>query len=203
MDSFLNLAKQGYQAYQESQSHEDVRRTGGHEYNSGDNTDPSNYSDRPNIDHEEATRLAQQQGSGGSDLFGNAMQFISQHKQQHTQPVDEDAVTNAHQQAYGNGDPSGLSAHAMGGAAALQALKQFTSGGGGSSQTELISFAMAEASKLFDQAGGAASGNKQDAVNGAAMTVMKLLVQSKFSGTIGGGDSGGLSSLMGLAKQFM
>jgi hypothetical protein len=35
---------------------------------------------------------------------------------------------------------------------------------------------MAEASKLFDTQG-SASGQKQDAVNGAAMTVMKLLVQ--------------------------
>jgi hypothetical protein len=63
--------------------------------------------------------------------------------------------------------------------------------------------AMSEASKLFDQSGGAASGNKQDAVNGAAMTVMKLVVQSKFSGgSIGGGDSGGLGSMMGLVSTF-
>ena len=61
--------------------------------------------------------------------------------------------------------------------------------------------AMAEASKLFDSAGGAASGNKQDAVNGAAMTAMKLLVQSKFGGGVmGGGNSGGLGSLMGLVS---
>jgi hypothetical protein len=62
--------------------------------------------------------------------------------------------------------------------------------------------AMAEASKLFDKSGGAASGNKQDAVNGAAMTVMKLLVQSKFGGggTIGGSNSGGLSGLMSLVS---
>ena len=62
---------------------------------------------------------------------------------------------------------------------------------------------MAEASKLFDKSGGAASGNKQDAVNGAAMTVMKLLVQSKFSGgTVGGGNSGGLSQLAGLVSIY-
>lgn len=60
---------------------------------------------------------------------------------------------------------------------------------------------MAEASKLFDKSGGTSSGNKQDAVNGAAMTVMKLLVQSKFSGgTTGGGSSGGLGGLMGLVR---
>ena len=84
-----------------------------------------------------------------------------------------------------------------------QALKKFTSGGGGSgggSQTQLISMAMSEASKLFDQHGGTASGGKQDAVNGAAMTVTKLLVQSKVSGMIGGGDSGGLGGLASMVR---
>ena len=74
-----------------------------------------------------------------------------------------------------------------------------SSGGGhGGSHNDLISMAMAEASKLFDRSGGASSGNKQDAVNGAAMTVMKLMVQSKMSGMVGGKDSGGLSGLMGM-----
>jgi hypothetical protein len=89
-----------------------------------------------------------------------------------------------------------------------QALKKFTSGsgggngggGGGGSQTKLISMAMAEASKLFDQHGGGSSGGKQDAVNGAAMTVTKLLVQSKFSGMTGGGNSGGLGGLASLVR---
>jgi len=65
-----------------------------------------------------------------------------------------------------------------------------------SSKTDLISLAMAEASKLFDKSGGSAHGNKQDAVNSAGMTIMKLMVQSKFSGTTGGKDSGGLGGLM-------
>ena len=88
----------------------------------------------------------------------------------------------------------------------MQALKKFTggsdSGGGGGSKSELISLAMAEASKLFDKSGGAASGNKQDVVNGAAMTVMKLVVQSKAKSMIGGGDSGGISGLMGLVSRI-
>jgi hypothetical protein len=71
---------------------------------------------------------------------------------------------------------------------------------GGNTQSQLISLAMAEASKLFDKSGGSASGNKQDAVNGAAMTVMKLLLQSKLSGTTGGKDSGGLTGLMSLVS---
>lgn len=81
-------------------------------------------------------------------------------------------------------------------------MKKFTSGGSGGSgsSSDLISFAMQEASKLFDSAGGASSGNKQDAVNSAAMTVMKMVVQSKFGATTGGSNSGGLSSLMGLVS---
>jgi hypothetical protein len=81
-------------------------------------------------------------------------------------------------------------------------MKKFTggSGGGGGSQSELISMAMAEATKLFDKTGGQASGGKQEAANGAAMTVMKLLVQSKLSGMVGGGSSGGLSGLMSMVN---
>ena len=60
--------------------------------------------------------------------------------------------------------------------------------------------AMAEASKLFDQSGGGSQGGKQDAVNGAAMTVTKLLVQSKFSGMTGGKDSGGLGGLASMVR---
>ncbi|KAG6807585.1 hypothetical protein H0H92_007032, partial [Tricholoma furcatifolium] len=82
-------------------------------------------------------------------------------------------------------------------------LKQFTSGGsGGGSQNQLISMAMAEATKLFDNAGGGSSGNKQEAVNSAAMTVMKLMVQSKLSGFMGGGNSGGLSGLLSMVSSF-
>jgi len=35
---------------------------------------------------------------------------------------------------------------------------------------------------MFDQSGGAASGNKQDAVNSAGQTVMKLLLKNQVSG---------------------
>lgn len=81
----------------------------------------------------------------------------------------------------------------------------FTASGGsegGANKSQLISLAMSEASKLFDSAGGSASGNKQDAVNGAAMTVMKLLVQSKFTNAIGGENSGGISGLVGMVYHF-
>ncbi|KAI0749164.1 hypothetical protein BC629DRAFT_1297777 [Irpex lacteus] len=157
------------------------------------------------VNEDEVVNKAAQEGSGDRSLFSSALGFLGNHQEEHERPLNEEHVTSAHQQAYGGSGPSGMSASSMGSAAAMQVLKKFTGGGssggsGGGSQSQLISLAMAEATKLFDSAGGASSGNKQDAVNGAAMTVMKLLVQSKFSGTTGGGDSGGLSGLMGLVS---
>ena len=89
----------------------------------------------------------------------------------------------------------------------IQVLKQFTSGSSstsatGGGQNQLISLAMAEATKLFDKQGSSTQGNKQDAVNGAAMTIMKLLFQSKFGAapTTGGKDSGGIGQLLTLVR---
>ncbi|RDB28669.1 hypothetical protein Hypma_015787 [Hypsizygus marmoreus] len=208
-DSFMNLAKKGYEAYSDSQT--DVSKTGGHEFNSPDNTAKTSGNNVPSfIDPDEAVQSAQKEGSGERSLFETALGFLGDNKKEHEKPLDEESVTRAHEKAYTEGNAGNLSASSLGSAAALQVLKQFTSGGkssGSGSQTQLISMAMAEATKLFDKSGGAASGNKQDAVNGAAMTVMKLLVQSKFGGggsstTIGGSNSGGLSGLMSLASKF-
>ncbi|KAI0375174.1 hypothetical protein BV20DRAFT_253168 [Pilatotrama ljubarskyi] len=183
----------------------DVQKTGGQEYNSPHHS--TSEHDRPQFDEDEVVTTASREGSGDTTLFSSALGFLKQNKGEHEQPIDEEGVQHAHRKAYEEGSASSLSAGSLGSAAAMQVLKQFTSSGsssGGGSQSQLISLAMAEASKLFDKSGGASSGNKQDAVNGAAMTVMKLLVQSKFSsGTVGGANSSGLGGLMGLASKFM
>ena len=85
-----------------------------------------------------------------------------------------------------------------------QIFKQFTSGGkgSGSGKNDLISMTMAEVSKFFNK-GGVSSRGKQDAVNGTAMTVMKLLVQLKLKSTVGGSDSGGLGSLMSTVSHLL
>ena len=80
-------------------------------------------------------------------------------------------------------------------------MQKFTGGGGsggsGGSSSDLVSLAMAEASKLFDSAGGSAGGSKQDAINSAGMTIMKMVVQSKLGG---GGNSGGMGGLMSMVS---
>jgi len=204
MDSFMNLAKQGYETYKTSQS--DVSVTGGKQYNSPHHSGQS-HSSSPDIDHDEVVKRASRDGDGDDSLFSSALSFLNHHKDQRDEPVDEEEVVQAHEKAYKQGGSGGMSSRGIGSAAAMQAFKMFTSGksekGSGGSQNDLISMAMAEASKLFDRSGGASSGNKQDAVNGAAMTVMKLMVQSKMSGMVGGKDSGGLSGLMGMASKML
>jgi hypothetical protein len=68
---------------------------------------------------------------------------------------------------------------------------------GGDFQTKMIGMAMSEAAQMFDKSGN--GGDKQEAVNGAAATMFKLMAQSKMSSLMGGSNSGGggLSSMLG------
>ncbi len=47
-------------------------------------------------------------------------------------------------------------------------------------QAKVMGMAMAEAGKLFDSQGGAASGTKEDAMSGAASTAMKLMMSVRI-----------------------
>jgi len=236
MDSFINLAKQGYEAYSESQGN--VSKTGGEEYNAPSHSNQGDYQGgqggsqryRPNIDHDQAANLASQGSNEDSGMFHKALSYVHENSDEHHKqfsPEDESHITRSHQEAYHpDGNPrvyntSNMSASQMGSAAAMQALKSFTSGGGGSGggggQTQLISMAMSEASKLFDASnGGGGGGDKQAVISGAAMTVMKLMAQQggggggggmlgMAEGMIGGGNSGGLGpmKMMSLASKFM
>jgi len=222
-DSFINLAKQGLAKYEESQNggqgqqnpQDDqggYSKTGGEEYNSPHHADGGRPNpQQPNFDLNEShvVDTAKEHGTGDdNDLFSQGLSFVkSKLGGGGSHEIDEDHVQNAHAEAYQKGNSGSLPASALGSAAALQALKSFTSGGsssssGGNSQSKLVGLAMAEASKLFDS-NGASGGSKQDAVNGAAETVIKLLVKSKFKSAIGGGDSGGLGGLASLAGKFI
>ncbi|KAJ4484999.1 hypothetical protein C8J55DRAFT_487993 [Lentinula edodes] len=124
-DSFMNLAKQGYAAYEASQS--DVSKTGGSEYNSPDNR-PQGVS-RPSFNHDEVVQTAEQHGSGDSGMFSHAMNYVKSNTgttgsssssrildldlwQEHEEPIDEEHVTNSHQEAYERGNAGSLSAWA-------------------------------------------------------------------------------------------
>jgi len=228
MDAFMNLAKKGLDSYTESQQQSQPQSHQGHQQQRNDDNYDDNddsyqgqgqgqsqgrYNDTrhhesagvPDIDQDDVVNRAQQHAgdSGSSDLFSSAMSHLSNRKNEQTQPVDEEHVTRAHNEAYSNGNASNLDSGSLGAAAAMQALKKFTSGSSGTSQSggtsQLISLAMGEASKLFESSGGSA--NKQDTINSAAMTMMKLVVQSKFSG--GSSSAGGLGGILSMAQKFM
>jgi len=208
MDSFISLAKQGYDTYERSQGNsnapddeeERVTKTGGQEYNSPHHRSGGG-SGPPPLDEEEVVNRASSHGSGDSSLFSSALSHINSDPRKHHEPIDEEGATEAHRKIYQEGSSEGVNASSMGSAAALQVLKKFSGGGGGgNSQSDMISLAMAEASKLFDKSGGPSSGSKQDVVNSAGMTIMKMMVQSKLGG---GSNSGGLGGLMSMAGKFM
>ncbi|KAL1411716.1 hypothetical protein Q8F55_002682 [Vanrija albida] len=155
---------------------------------------------------------ANQQNGNGDALSGMIGTALG--KAQNVGPdaqINEQAIQKDHDQAYNQGNAGGLTASAMGSAAAIQAFKSFASGGqqqqsgGGGMIEKLLGMAMSEAAKLFDKSGGAASGNKQDVMNSAGETVMKLLVQNQIQGALGGGGGGGggAGQLLGLASKFL
>jgi len=213
MDNFINLAKQGLDAYQESQNKSERRSDGNNERREEGQYKDTRHNESPktpDLDKDDIVNRAQQHSgdSGSSDFFSSAINHVFNRKTEQHESVDEEHVTKVHEEAYSKNNAGNLDSSSLGAAAAMQALKKFTQGSsdkqsGGSSQ--LISLAMSEAVKLFDKSGKSSSNEKQDVINSAAMTMMKLVVQSKFSGsnTIGGGNSGGLSSILGMAKQFM
>lgn len=84
--------------------------------------------------HEAAARHAG--NSGDSSLFSNALSFLGNKgkSEAENEDVDEDDAVRQHQNMYGSGGgQQPVGSGSMGTAAAMQALKMFGGGGGGSS----------------------------------------------------------------------
>ncbi|KAG9051311.1 hypothetical protein FS837_009578 [Tulasnella sp. UAMH 9824] len=181
--------------------------SGSHGYSQGGLSAGSSNDIYNSVDKQQAIQAASQHsGDQDSSIFATALNHISSPGS--TPSLDHQAVENAHAEAYRKGNAASLDASSMGSAAAMQAFKLFTSGGSssassaGNSQSQLLSLAMGEAVKLFNNSGGPATGGKQDVVNSASKTMMKLLLQSKMGGSAGG-SQGGLGSLLSMASKFM
>ncbi|KAA8895595.1 hypothetical protein FN846DRAFT_784841 [Sphaerosporella brunnea] len=157
----------------------------------------------------EAQRVAEQHaGSHESSLFSSALGLLKgRESSMRHDDVDEGEYVKNHQKLYGQGHSGQQNSQSLGQAAAIQALKMFTSGGkekqqGG--QSAFIGMAMAEAAKLFDSQ--SAKGNvapqesKQDVVGQAAQVALKLFMKSKIDSGAGGSGSG---DLLGLASKFL
>lgn len=122
-------------------------------------------------------------------------------------PLCKDAVRN-HKKFFGNEDHDDQSSsRSMGSAAAMQAMKMFSSGqaGGSNSQSQFVALAMGEASKLFDKQASqgkvANDAGKESAVMQAGEMALKMYMKSQGGGA-SAGSSSGASKLMGMASKF-
>ncbi|RMZ83955.1 hypothetical protein DV737_g1312, partial [Chaetothyriales sp. CBS 132003] len=150
-----------------------------------------------------AQRHSQNSGSGSnSDLFSSALSFLKQGGASGSGSGNIDQLQQNHDQVYNNsGGNQQHSASALGGAAALQALKSFTGGSssGQGGQSALIGMAMSQASSLFDQQSSQgnvqAGASKQSVVNEAAQAALGMYLKNQ-----GGGS--GIGGLLSLASKF-
>ncbi|KAK3693497.1 hypothetical protein B0T22DRAFT_476342 [Podospora appendiculata] len=181
---------------------EDLRGAAGHAASHGGSEDSSFFSSIVS----QLASSKQQVGQGDIDEEA----AIRNHKQYYTDAIPMTPTSNAPHAAQGQATSSG-----MGSAAAMQALKMFTSGGGASgtqnqSQSAFIGLAMAQASKLFDQqasAGRVASGtDKSSAVMKAGEMALQMYLKSqggRASSSSAGSGGSGIAGLMKMANAFM
>ncbi|KAI0400175.1 hypothetical protein F4802DRAFT_586142 [Xylaria palmicola] len=151
--------------------------------------------------------------SGDTDLFSNLLGALGQKKQRLAdEDVDEDEAVRTHKKYFqGDDDDKDADDRSMGSAAAVQALKMFTSGQSGntpksSGQGAFVALAMAEASKLFDKKasqGKVSSGSsKESSVMQAGEVALKMYMKSQGT-QHSSSSSSGASGLLGLASKFL
>jgi hypothetical protein len=155
--------------------------------------------------------------SGTSELFKSILQSIGSEKEKVVkEDIDEDHAVTKHKKYFvdDDDDDDQADSRGLGAAAAMQALKAFTSGQtptstSSATKTEslFLATAMAEASKLFDQKASqgkvAPEASKESAVQQAGELALKMYVKSQLHG--GGASSGasGSGDLLGLASKFL
>ncbi|PKS08250.1 hypothetical protein jhhlp_005193 [Lomentospora prolificans] len=175
---------------------------------------------------EDASRRAGD--SGSSELFRGILSSLSSDKNKvANQDIDEEGeamrrietnegyAINKHQKYFGeNDDHDQADSRGLGSAAAMQALKLFTSGQDGpktssstKSESAFLALAMSEASKLFDQKASqgkvAPDTSKESAIQQAGEMALKMYLKSQVQGGGSSGGSGGAGDLLGMASKFL
>ncbi|KAL2136516.1 hypothetical protein VTI74DRAFT_3341 [Chaetomium olivicolor] len=131
--------------------------------------------------------------------------------------LDEEDAVQSHRKFFGLGGSSTpprvsepASTSSLGSAAAMQALKLFTSGEAkteSQNQSAFVGLAMAQAAKLFEKQASegnvAAGADKQSVVMKAGEMALKMYLKSQGSKSSGGADQSGLGGLLSMAGRFM
>jgi len=166
-----------------SEEPSESRRAGGDEYNS------PHHRQQPQggYNTDEVLSHADEADEESQGYITNAIKHVHNNPQQHTEEVDEGDLAK-----YG---PMILSA------VSSLSSKSGSGSGSGFDVSSLLSGGLGEGGGnqlmglVMKQAGGAFGGSgedKQSAMNGAAMTVAKLVAQKQLTSFIGGSNSGGL-----------
>ncbi|TIA89780.1 hypothetical protein E3P99_01926 [Wallemia hederae] len=194
----MDLLKQGLEAYQNSGSN-----------NSAENKENAHHG----IDFESVIAMAKSEGgdhgSSQHSFMEKAVGLLNNNKHELEGDINEEESVQAHDKVFGGGDKDSASPKEHGIAYAMSLYKKHFEGGSNQtneSDSDLLGKVIHEATKLADEhLGGKSDDDKQSAVDAAALQFGKLIVKSKLSGgglggLIGGGNSGGLSSL---ASKFL
>ncbi|KAK4041569.1 hypothetical protein C8A01DRAFT_34409 [Parachaetomium inaequale] len=167
-----------------------------------------------------AASVAASEAPEDHDFFAGVLGKLLQDKPQAKiaeEDIDEEDAVQSHRKFFDtlggasttNSEPA--SSSSLGSAAAMQALKLFTSGESSStpqsqSQNAFVGLAMAQAAKLFDaqasQGNVAAGADKQSVVMKAGEVALKMYLKSRGGGQAGA-QAGGMEGLMGLAGKFI
>ncbi|KAM7198261.1 hypothetical protein V8F20_006288 [Naviculisporaceae sp. PSN 640] len=168
--------------------------------------------------------------SENPDFFSSILNQLGSNKDQIAgQRIDEEAAIRSHKDFYGTNPTSQSQAsstssatnHGIGTAAAMEALKLFTSGGASqsTSQNAFIGLAMSQAAKLFDQQSSrgnlASEASKESAVMKAGEMALQMFLRSQMdsapgnkfpgagAGPAGLGSENSLGGLLTLAGKLM
>ncbi|KAJ3949544.1 uncharacterized protein N0V96_000664 [Colletotrichum fioriniae] len=214
MDKLMNAAQE-YLAKDDDKPKQQQQQGYGQPLPGGDKSHGGNYpagagafaDDDDEDDYRHAANEASRHAGshGDTDLFSSVLGALTQKKGQlRNEDIDEDEAVNKHKKYFGDDDDDDdekADDKGLGAAAAMQALKMFSSGQtGGQKQSQggFAGLAMAEASRLFDQRqsqGKVADGtSKESAIQQAGEMALKMYFKSQ------GQQQGGI---MGLASKFM
>ncbi|KAI9254080.1 hypothetical protein BY458DRAFT_521432 [Sporodiniella umbellata] len=163
---------------------------------------------QPKPDASEVTRYAKQHADYNDDsdeengVFSQAFHHVMGREDEHTEVNEEEVseVTGAHDRIYNqnNGQPSEENtSRDLGSAAAMQAFKMFSGGGGNGGSSQLIGLAMGEAQKLMSAQGGGGNVNQAEMLQTAATMAMKLLMTQQKSANGSGGSMDAIMSILG------
>ncbi|KAI5920682.1 hypothetical protein F4810DRAFT_403012 [Camillea tinctor] len=144
-------------------------------------------------------------------LFSSLVGSLSQKKQSLSEEeIDEDDAVKQHKRYFDkDDDDNDADDKSMGSAAAMQALKMFTSQSSSApesnSQSAFIGLAMAEASKLFDQKASEGKVSSESSKESAVMKAGEMALKMYLKSGSGASESsaGSASGLLNLAAKFI